>query len=164
MKFSSISLYLTIFGFLQSPPVFADSSSDDGVSVDTVRFNKFGILDETFEDLPLMPDSYPISANEDVFQFLQFGTDAESVVNSADDHEVIYDIEELIDVVGGPPDHPSSNFDAPYWDKLNRVINMRNIRGSRKAAQALSEELRLPLRWRSFTVDDVAQAVYDEVS
>jgi len=162
MKFTSISLHLAVFGIFQSYHAFASESSDDGITVDNVRFYKFGVLDETFEGLPFGPDSYPISDDNAVVQFLKYGTDAESVVNDENDHEVVYNVEELIAVVGGPPDHPSSDFDAPYWDRLNRVINMRNKKGGNKASQALSREMRLPLRWRSFTVDDVAEAVYDE--
>ena len=164
MKFSTISLHLAIFGLFQSNPAFAD----DDITIENVRFNKFGVLDsgEAFaqENLPLMADDYPISANPDVFNFLSTDTDAESVVNEASDFEVVYSVPELIEVVGGGPDHPTSDFDAPYWGRLNRVINMRNIRGGRRASRALAREMRLPLRWRDFTVDDVAQAVYDEVS
>jgi len=127
-----------------------------------VRFNKFGIIDETFEDIPLTAESYPISANEAIVTFLKEGTDAESVVNDLTDFEVIYNVKDLINIVGGPPDHPSDNFDAPYWDKLTRVIVMRNKRGSDKASTALGNEMQLPLRWRDYTVDDVAEAVYDE--
>ena len=180
MKFSRITIHLAIVGIFQSYSVSADDIDVDVAVADDfdvdggnrggdtppefVRFNKFGVIDNSFQGLPLGPDSYPVSDNEDVITFLMEGTDAESVVNDKTDFEIIYNVEELIDVVGGPPDHPSSNFTAEYWDKLNFVINLRNRKGSAYASTALAKQLQLPLRWADFTVDDVAEAVYDEVS
>jgi len=176
MKFSCIIIHLSIVGIFQLYFVLADDinvnivgddnddddDDDDETPPELVRFNKFGVLDNRFQGLPFVPASYPVSENEDVFRFLTEGTDAESVVNDKTDVEVIYNVEELIGIVGGLPDHPSSDDNAEYWNKLNRVINMRNRKGSDSASTALENQMQLPLRWENFTVNDVAEAVYDE--
>ena len=58
----------------------------------------------------------------------------------------------------------STNFDAPYWGKCDRVIAMRNKRGNDKALTAWLNELQLLLKCRDYTIDDVAEAVYDKIS
>ena len=185
MKFSSIAIHLAIVGVFQQYFSLAEeitnddfatddfvldggSSSDDNelpdIPAEQVRFNKFNVIDTTFQGLPLGPDDYPISDNPEVVTFLKEGSDGESVVDINDDFEVIYPVKELIDIVGGLPDHPSSNFRAPYWRRLERVIDKRNLGRNRLAREALADVMQQPLRWTNFTVLDVANAVYDEVS
>merc|ERR1712032_367229 len=55
-----------------------------------------------------------------------------------------------------------SNNNAPYWRKLERVIDARNVDANALAREALAGEMQQPLRWTNFTVLDVANAVYDE--
>jgi len=183
MKFSSIAIHLAIVGVFQQYFSLAEeitnddfatddfvldggSSSDDNelpnIPAEQVRFNKFGVIDTTFQGLPLGPDDYPISDNPEVVTFLKEGSDGESVVDINDDFEVIYPVKELIDIVGGLPDHPSSNPRAPYWRRLERVIDKRNLGRNKLAREALADVMQQPLRWTNFTVLDVANAVYDE--
>jgi len=174
MKFGKIALLnLTIIGAFQSYFVFANDiennvltdDNESGIAPRNVRFNKFAVLDTSFEGLPLVPGSYPISENPDVAQFLKEGTNCISVVDDKNDHEVIYNVSELIDIVGGEPTHPSRDRNSGYWDMLLRVIKMRKIgqnKPDKKASNKLRNEMQLPRRWSNYSVYQVGEAVHDE--
>jgi len=146
----------------------SSSSSDDGSGRDdlNVRFNKFDALDEDNEEvkkiLPLGKFDYPISKNKKVSRILKEDTTAASVVNSKKDYEVIYSVRGLIDDVGGEPDHPEKRIGAAYWDKLKEVVEMREKDDDELASTGLNDTMQLPLRWKDYTVYDVAEAVHDE--
>ena len=73
------------------------------------RFDKFscmkGIDSTRHENLtPLDATSFPIAG--EVTQMLQKDTNAISAIDSADDHGIKRSINDLVDLVGGPPLHP----------------------------------------------------------
>ena len=153
--------------------------------VDNLRFNKFSFIDDIddayheyrlilphsnfneshfYEDLlPLTKNDYPISNNTEIVKMLKDETTATSVVTE-DDAELKWDVSTLIELVGGDPTHPSSDRNSEYWNQLLKVMKMRKKRRTAKAYYALRSEFQLPKRWRHFTVDEVAEAVHNEVS
>ena len=130
-----------------------------------VRFNKFNVVGSSDDGFtPLLKYDYPISknGNDDVWKFLKDETDAASVVNVKKDFEVIYDVKDLIDKVGGEPQHPNNDNTSSYWEELREVIEMRGKEDKNPASTELSKQMQLPLRWENYTVYDVAEAVHDE--
>jgi len=176
---NSLTIHLVIIGILCSYCALGDQTffeveggTDFGTKDDfiadpvedpsVIRFNKFNPIDQAYGDLPLNSSHYPISEKDEVVTYLKKETDAESVVNDKNDDEIIYNIEELIKLVGDLPDHPSSNMKADYWKKFDKVITLRSMGGKAKAKGALRKYMQLPSKWERFTVEGVAQAVYDE--
>jgi len=147
-------------------PDYDDDIVDDGIFlVSDVRFNKFVFLDDSYRYLlPLGSDSYPISSNNVVATFLKEASNGVSVVDDRDDSEIMYNVEELIQGVGGLPDHPPKNNTAEYWDKLITVIDMVAQSPNARASTALSNKLLLPRRWSQYTLLEVAEAVHDELT
>lgn len=148
---------------LVDPPI--DLVANDAYDSVNVRFNKFGLLDEAYRPyLPFGKDEYPISNNDTIVDMLKTKTDAISVVHERD-YEIKLNVAELIGNVGGFPDHPTSDLNAPYWDELNKVIDMR-VRTvnylNQRAKNHISDVMQLPLRWENYTMDDLAEAVHDE--
>lgn len=131
-----------------------------------VRFNKFEAFEPMSETakkvLPLGKWDYPISQNSKVSEFLKEETTAASVVNVRTDFEVIYNVRELISIIGGEPQHPKKDENASYWEKLREVVQMRGKNDTKPASTELSGQMQLPLRWEEYTVYDVAEAVHDE--
>mmetsp|Transcript_31579 Transcript_31579/g.35900 ORF Transcript_31579/g.35900 Transcript_31579/m.35900 type:complete len:198 (+) Transcript_31579:219-812(+) len=144
--------------------IFADISTTDDADV---RFNKFELFDPSYNHfLPLGSIQYPISGNSAVVTMLKKHTNAVTVVDSQDDVELVYDVDKLIEKVGGLPDHPSIDLNTPYWDKLNKVIDMRILtinNRNRPAMDFLDGIMQLPIRWENYTMHEVAEAVHDEV-
>ena len=144
-----------------------DDTGDDRGSDLNTYFNKFNItnnFEENQRRLPLRADGYPISRHKDVVVMLKEDSTGISVVDDMNDYEIRFNIVDLIEKVGGLPDHPSRNKDAKYWDKLNEVIDMQLKPDNARADSELVDKMMLPLRWKDYTVHDVAEAVHDEVS
>ena len=118
-------------------------------------------IDSTRHDnmTPLDAASFPIAG--EVTQMLQSDTNAVSVVDSAHDHGIKRSISDLVDLVGGPPLHPSRG-KGKYWDLLEEVISARMLDQEAPASENLAHKLPLPDRWENYTVHDVAKAVHDE--
>jgi len=147
------------------PPIVGGPPTAAPPAVD-VRFNKFNLTDASYSDLlPLGSNRYPISNHNRVTTMLKLKTNAASVVNHKTDNEVSYNVSDLIASIGGLPDHPSSNLNAPYWKKLNQVIDMRvrciNKR-NKLAKNHVTDVMQLPLRWANYTMNDLAESVHDE--
>jgi len=141
--------------------------ADDYVSP---RFNKFHFVNKrsrsfAAEHLPLDKLHYPISNDFDILTMLRRDTDSISVVDDKDDIEIEHDVAELIESAGGLPDHPSTSNSAPYWEKLEKVIDMRVLTTENLNAPAkdiVTDIMQFPERWTSYTMNDVAEAVHDE--
>jgi len=144
----------------------SDLVANDAYDTVDVRFNKFDLLDENFRQyLPLTKNQYPASNSNTIINTLQTKTNAISVVNDKNDHEITYNVTKLIHKIGGLPDHPSSDLNAPYWNKLNKVIDMRvrTVKNRNQPAKNhISDIMQLPLRWEQYTMQDLAESVHDE--
>ncbi len=154
-------------------------------AIDDFRFNKFSFISDIdsayheyrlvlphsnfnsstfYEDLlPLTKNDYPISYNAEISKMLKDETTATSVVTE-EDKELKWDVSELIEIVGGHPTHPSSDENNDFWNQLASVMELRKKRRTAKAYYALNSEFQLPKRWKHYSVDEVAEAVHDEVS
>jgi len=135
-----------------------------------LRFNKFTMNNKRTrvaadKYIPLTEWHYPISKNYDVVTMLRLDSNAISVVDDKSDIELKHNISELIEIVGGLPDHPSANKNAAYWKQLEKVCEMREIaiaNQDKRADHVLPDIMLLPNRWKDYTVNDVAEAVHDE--
>ena len=128
------------------------------------RFNKFSCMDGIDSSrhdglTPLDAASFPIAG--EITQMLQRDTNAISVVDSTEDHGIKRSIDELVDLVGGPPLHPSAG-KGKYWVYLEEVISARMLDKEAPASEVLASKLPLPDRWENYTVHEVAKAVHDE--
>ena len=137
-------------------------TKDDALA--NFRFNKFSCMegiDSTRHDrlIPLDAAFYPIAG--EVTQMLQTDTNAISVVDADDDHGIKRSINDLVNLVGGPPLHPTAG-KGKYWDLLEEVISARMLDQEAPASEVLAQKLPLPDRWENYTVNDVAKAVHDE--
>jgi len=110
---------------------------------------------------PLGSQEYPLS--EDLCVLLR-ESNSHSVVMPYD-YEVKYDVDKLIEIAGGAPPHAPV---ALFWPLFEEVIDYQIRRRSRGHVLAMSERgmpwLNLPNLWENFTVNDVAEAVHNEVS
>jgi len=143
------------------------SSSDDDQKKDlNVRFNKFDPIDPENEAvakfLPLDKWDYPITENGDVSKILREETTAASVVDSGEDYEIIYNVKNLIERIGGGPTHPKKMKTGKYWNLFQEVLDMREKNDNEDASTGLANQMQLPLRWKDYTVYEVAEAVHDE--
>jgi hypothetical protein len=128
---------------------------------------------ETFEAsvrdayFPLGPEHFPLDA--DLCAALS-ESNCHSIV-MPDDFEVIpYTIEALVNHVGGEPFHAPQ---AEFWPLFEEVVlyekRRRNARdpSTNKSMPAMSPNgmpwLNLPKLWMDLTIDEVAEAVHDEV-
>ena len=68
--------------------------------------------------------------------------------------------EDLIAAIGGPPTHPSSDSTSPYWDELLEVVQTQM---ARQRGDLPSSVMPLPALWKNYTIDQVANAVHNEV-
>jgi len=171
MKFVAFSIFLLINASLR-----CNASDDTKISIDfgalfhednfpSPRFNKFSKQTRAENYPPLSEFHYPISKSVDTVTMLRHDTNAISVVDDQNDIELKHSVAELIESVGGLPDHPSENKNAAYWGKLEKVREMREITIAnleRPAKKILTNIMQLPKRWKDYTMNDVAEAVHDE--
>lgn len=145
------------------------------IDPEEIAFNKFSTLDSVMDGdvtctvpTPLRPEDFPVSGWTNASQtlcMLMEHTTAVSVIG-LDDHETRkIDMEDLIASVGGPPSFPSSDESGEYWSRLERVIDVQKIRLERgkELSRVVFPDFPLPQRWVEFTVNEVAEAVHDEV-
>jgi len=104
---------------------------------------------------PLGPNDYPIT-NKTVHDLLKVSKCASVILPN--DYEVVRNMEEMVDLVGGLPTHaPNSDF----WPEFEQVVDMqllRRERGNDLASQAIPW-FPIPQLWNSFTTNEVAEAV-----
>lgn len=122
-----------------------------------VRFTKVVMkYDVPDADLPLTSKDYPITPT--VFRWLRYSS-AYSVTIPDACMECDWDFAELVEIVGGPPNHPSSNEADPYWDELHHVVLMQY---ERRAGVDPSTLMPLPDLWKGMTIEEVAEQVHNE--
>jgi len=163
-KYISTFIFASMIGYCQSQE--EEISAENTNKVD-VRFNKFNPLpgSDILEkiNLPLTEKNYPIGKKSKYVKNIKEKTDAITVVNHKDDFEIQqFSIKDLINSVGGEPDHPSVFKNAEYWDKLYKLIELREISDNALAVTALADFMQQPLRWQNYTVYDIGEAVHDE--
>ena len=154
---------------------YSPSMNSESVNTEDVRFNKFSLLPtKPVQDpwcstmLPLGPTAYQISGSPNATSalcMLRNHTNAVSVVASEDWECSKLNVTDLIAAVGGPPSQPLSDEDGEYWDRLETVIDVQQIRLKRgkELSRLALKDFPLPYRWAEFTVNDVARTVHDEV-
>mmetsp|Transcript_9384 Transcript_9384/g.10711 ORF Transcript_9384/g.10711 Transcript_9384/m.10711 type:complete len:385 (+) Transcript_9384:97-1251(+) len=166
MKAFTYSIFLLIDASMQCNTANGQDTDDPAA----LRFNKFTMNNKRTrvaadKYIPLTEWHYPISKNYDVVTMLRLDSNAISVVDDKSDIELKHNISELIEIVGGLPDHPSANKNAAYWKQLEKVCEMREIaiaNQDKRADHVLPDIMLLPNRWKDYTVNDVAEAVHDE--
>mmetsp|Transcript_10373 Transcript_10373/g.19405 ORF Transcript_10373/g.19405 Transcript_10373/m.19405 type:complete len:206 (-) Transcript_10373:4501-5118(-) len=124
-----------------------------------LRFNKFyfpryALPPTGFK--PLIKNDYPISGF--VNRTLRT-SDAISVI-TPDDYEIVYNLPRIIDAVGGLPPQPEAHVNAKFWELLQHVIDVQEIRQTRPYTRLLP----LPDLWKDADLNQVAEYVRNEVS
>ena len=124
-----------------------------------IRFSKV-FVDEAYYtqavDLPLTAAHYPLQAT--TFRWLRYSS-AYSVMLPDVCMECDWDFEELVDTMGGPPTHVSSNETDPYWDELAHVVEMQRLR---QEGVEPSTIMPLPDLWKNLSIEQVAENVHNE--
>mmetsp|Transcript_19912 Transcript_19912/g.33064 ORF Transcript_19912/g.33064 Transcript_19912/m.33064 type:complete len:312 (-) Transcript_19912:9-944(-) len=144
-----VSLLLALMAVI----VVVDAQADD---LD-VRFNKVVMIyDVPGTDLPLTSAHYPINA--DTFRWLRYSS-AYSVTFPGSCMECDWDLAELVETIGGPPTHPTSDESDPYWEELNHVVEIQHLRRQGVAPSTL---MPLPDLWIDLTIEQVAESVHNE--
>ena len=130
------------------------SAKDLGIRFNKIVLNPLNNL--TSIDLPLSAKDYPIKFS--TFRWLRY-TSASSLLIPRECVECHWDFKQLVDLVGGPPSHPSSKTTDPYWEDLTHVVNMQRLRREGVNPNAI---MPLPDLWKNMTIAEVAEAVHDE--
>jgi hypothetical protein len=107
---------------------------------------------------PLSEDDFPMS--QDLANVLQ-SSNCVSVI-LPDDYESTQSVAEMVELVGGTPTHaPQTDF----WPLFHEVINYQIQRREKGESDAMDVMpwLNLPELWQAFTVNEVGEAVHDEV-
>jgi hypothetical protein len=82
-----------------------------------------------------------------------------SVVMEKDCFECQVPFEDLVNLVGGHPTHPSGNPESPYWTEFREVVDMQKLR-----LQGADPMTVMPLAdtWKNMSIAAVAEAVHNE--
>jgi hypothetical protein len=118
----------------------------------------FTLREEINNFFPLSQDDFPMS--QDLANMLQ-NSNCVSVVRP-DDYECTQSVAELVGLVGGTPTHAPQR---DFWPLFREVISyqiQRRDNGKLKAMEVM-HWLNLPALWQDFTVNEVGEAVHDEV-
>lgn len=126
-----------------------------------IRFSKVEFVDNFLgedEFHPLLTSfHYPITI--ETFDWLRFTTASSIVIpetcTGCDDNT---SFEDLVEVLGGPPPHPS-RYSRDFWDMLHHVVQIQLKR--RNGVDPITI-MPLPDLWMDFTIEEVAEAVHDE--
>jgi len=125
------------------------------------RFNKFEMSpDYDGPGVVLKAPDYPLST--EMAHTLSYESNAYSVVTGNDFEMEGHDVKHYIEAVGGLPDRPSPDPDAPYWTVFREVVERQLERLDGKLPPA--SLYHAPKIWENYTVTEVAEAVHDEVS
>lgn len=135
-------------------PRFARDPNDLGMRFSKIVFPA-GMPSEGH--LPLDADDYPISPN--TASWLRESI-VVSLVVDAECFQCPMPIADAIDRLGGLPTYPSKDPDDPFWDELMHVTWVQHQRSYGVDPHIL---LPLPSQWDHMTVDEVAEAVHDEM-
>ena len=107
--------------------------------------------------MPMQFDDYPLDRN--TADWLR-QTQAVSVVRYQDCGECDIPTHRLVAEVGGGPSHPSADVSDPYWEELGEVVRVQQ---ARLRGDDPTMVMHLPDIWAGFNIDEVAEAVHDEV-
>jgi len=133
-----------------------DSELMANLSTDDFRFNKFGFKSSDMNGniKPLTRQDYPISGhvNETLRE-----SNAYSVITE-DDYECVYNVTNIIDIIGGLPPQPSSDPKSEFWDMLREVIDVQEQRRNNPSVQLFPR----PDNWKNNDLNEVAEYVHNE--
>ena len=123
-----------------------------------IRFNKI-----TFDATTLPAAAHPLTLadyplGESTFEWLRY---SKAVSVSVEELCVGCDIpfSELIDVLGGLPNHPSADSSSEYWNELFHVVDIQYKRLENVDPMLI---MPLPNLWKGKTIDEIAECVHDE--
>ena len=143
----------------QNPPTPPENTLPVGDL--NIRFNKITDVDGGIppgpNPMPMQFDDYPLDRN--TADWLR-QTQAVSVVRYQDCGECDIPIHRLVAEVGGGPSHPSTDVSDPYWEELGEVVRVQQ---ARLRGDDPTMVMHLPDIWAGFNIDEVAEAVHDEV-
>lgn len=109
--------------------------------------------------LPLTNNDFPMRG--ELANILKRDSDAESIMTE-DDYE-LRNINErrYFQLAGGPPTYPNQDPNHPFWQKDFRAVveALVHLRADGDPADLIT----LPNRWKNFSMQEVANAVHDEV-
>jgi hypothetical protein len=124
-----------------------------------IRFSKV-VVDPQYNlssiELPLTSTHYPISS--ETFQWLRYVL-ASTVIIPEVCEECYWSFDDLIEVAGGYPSHPSTDETSSYWTELEHVVEIQKLRRQNVDPKSI---MPLPGAWVNFTIKEVADAVHDE--
>eukprot|EP00978_Attheya_sp_CCMP212_P036039 scaffold160700_cov37-Attheya_sp.AAC.1 len=134
------------------------------LATDELRFNKilFVEREDLYSILPLISTDYPISNNSNnrnVLRALQDYSMCPSVVAESD-FEVTHNMPDVLNAIGGGPDHPSNDKNAAFWDTLRVVMDVNDLRRANQPVETVLPHL--PSRWSGFSIHESAEAVRAE--
>lgn len=133
------------------------NSKERSGTVSALRFNKFNMYENRVKPTLTAAD-YPLS--EALARTLSYGSNAYSVVTSADYRMKGHDIEHYIEAVGGYPARPSKNPNSPYWRAFKIVV--KRVRARQLGQLPPKSAFHPPRLWAKLNATEVAQAVHDE--
>ena len=124
-----------------------------------IRFSKV-VVDPRYNtsaiDLPLTSEHYPIQI--ETFRWLRY-VFASTVTIPQVCTECFWDFDDLIEVSGGYPSHPSTDETNPFWTELAHVVEIQQLRRRNVDPKTI---MPLPDAWADYTIGQVAEAVHDE--
>lgn len=140
-----------------NPPQNGGGGGTKPLETDEIRFNKFyfpsyALGPKGFK--PLKKADYPLTGY--VNNTLRISS-AESVI-TPDDWEVVYNVPDMIDKIGGLPPHPEANEYAKFWDLLREVIYVQEVRRNNPKANLMM----LPDNWKGHDLNKIAENVHNE--
>jgi hypothetical protein len=107
---------------------------------------------------PLSKDDFPMS--QDLANVLKRSNCASVVLHN--DYESSQSVAEMVELVGGAPTHAPQR---EFWPLFREVVSyqmQRRANGEMLAMDGM-KQLNLPKLWQNFTVNEVGEAVQDEV-
>ena len=124
-----------------------------------IRFSKV-VVDPRYNlssiELPLTSKDYPISL--ETFRWLRYVL-ASSVTIPESCKECYWSFDDLLEVAGGYPSHPSTDEASSYWTELEHVVEIQKLRRQNVDPKSI---MPLPDAWEKYTIKDVTDAVHDE--
>ena len=125
-----------------------------------IRFSKV-LVDPRYNtsdiNLPLTSKHYPIDTR--TFRWLRNAI-ASTVLIPQVCRECYWAVADLVNMAGGYPSHPSTEETNPFWGELAYVVEIQKLRRQNVDPKTI---MPLPDAWADYTIEQVAEAVHDEI-
>jgi hypothetical protein len=131
-----------------------DDPNDVGLRFSKVVFANGEIPGDA--QLPMSRSSYPLEL--DTATWFRESL-CPSIIVEADCFECDISFVSLIESAGGLPSNPSNDTSSEFWADFREVVIVQEKRLMNVSASSV---LPLPVSWKDFDIDDVAEAVHDE--